>query len=293
MLRTCLAIGALTVMCCVTIAADEQAVLLKVYQDQVGDRWENTKTAADKVTVTVHVGGMSRTVSQKNVLQSVAYTCELLKKSGDQATRFTRQYTRAVRSENSKKRRLPYHTLKVLFEHKDGKYHFTTNGEKLSDDEAADFEKEFNSEDDDIPENQEFLPNYPVKPGDSWTSDPRQVLKKTRKIGPMLLDKMKSKFSGKLLRTYRKDGALFGVIQLDQVIAIKSVEIDGNVLPAAEKCAIRIAYEVNTCIDGSTKSDAAKVTTQFDLEFTLPNGSLRMVGHTAGTESEVLLPTGK
>lgn len=274
-----------------TQGADGEAVRLKVYQGKVGDRWKCEKTSNDTSTMSINLMGKKKKETKKEST-TVVYNFELLAKpkGAKKPTKFSRDYSRAERTTNGEKKDLPYKGLTVLFENRDGKYRFTTDGEELADDEAEDFKKEFDPKKGNLPSDQDFLPDHPIKPGESWVSDSEKVLKDCDNIGPFILDKKKTILRGKLLRIYRKDGALYGVIRLDQEIVIKSADFDGQELPAEEGSKITMSYDIDFCIDGSNANEVVVAKVDLKLGFEIPNGSIILTGTTAGQETTTMLP---
>ena len=85
--------------------------------------------------------------------------------------------------------------------------------------------KEFanKGKDDEIDFETLFLPKQAVKVNDTWKQDMDLIAKDFNKDEGMQIDASKSSGTGKLLKTYKKDGKQFGVMQVNLNLAVKSI----------------------------------------------------------------------
>lgn len=277
----------------VATAADEPAVRIEHYESKSGDRFRTRIVSVEKMTSTVSLMGMDN--PQKSAqTKTLDYVTEL-QVIGDSdegtLTRFSRMYTTATQKLDGGTEELPYHGMTILFEkNKDGSYRFSSEGKLLPENVAADFVAEFAGKKKGSPKNRDCLPDHPVKPGDTWTTDPEKLLKTTNTYGPIVIDKKATTMKGTLVRTYRRDGHLFGVVRLDQSVAVAALKLEDRELPSAGKSQGKLTINVDLCVDGSVCTEAYDVDADFDFAFELPNGTLMLTGTSKLTAEVTPLP---
>ena len=267
-------------------AADE-TFALKLYKSKKGDKSENEKSEDGKTNIVINVMGMKMNQDVTNGKKEV-YTEEILeKKAGDKkATKLTRTYTTAEKTEKGETTKHMYAGETVLIEKKDGKYEFSIKGKAIKEDEAPELFKSFNKKDDE-PDNEDFLPKDPVKVGESWKVAADKTEKMFKALGDekMKLDGKKSTVSGKLLKAYKKDGAQFGVLELTLTIFVTEIDLGGEFAKTKDGSKMVIKGTVDTCIDGTVEFEDGKMDVSIDITTELPNaGSFTISGTTTGID---------
>lgn len=267
--------------------AADQAYTLKLYKSKQGDKSENEKTEDGKSAIAINVMGMKMNQDVTNGKKEV-YTEEILeKKAGDKkATKLTRTYTTAEKSDKGETTKHVYAGETVLIEKKGDKYEFSIKGKALKEDEAPELFKSFNKKDGE-PENEDFLPKDPVKVGESWkvAADKTETMLKSLGDEKMKIDAKKSTVGGKLLKAYKKDGAQFGTLELTLTIFVTEIDLGGEFAKTKEGSKMVIKGTIDTCIDGTVEFEDGKMEVSVDLTAELPNnGSFSITGTTSGMD---------
>jgi hypothetical protein len=137
----------------------------------------------------------------------------------------------------------------ILAEKKGDEYTFTIDGMPATAAVAAKLAPEFGKGADKMrPE--DLLPDKPVKPGDTWKVEGAKLLASLGGEAKNTIDADKTVINGKLVKTYKKDGKLFGVAELDGdiVIAALGEKLAIKVKPGSK---MNLKMTVDACIDGS------------------------------------------
>jgi hypothetical protein len=151
-----------------------------------------------------------------------AYTETVLEKGDKKPRKFKRTYEKATRSDGSNKLTLPYEGRTIVFEMKGDKYTATAEGTPALPKELLDeLVKRASGNDSEVDD--AILPQKPVKVGDKWAIEPKQVAKALAKEGGLDIDIDKSKGDVTLTKAYTKDGAQFGVLEVSMKLAVKKV----------------------------------------------------------------------
>ena len=270
-------------------AADE-TYTIKLYKSKKGEKADHEKNEESKNNVVINV--MGQTMKQEMTgSKKEAYTEEILeRKDGDKdkkATKLTRTYTVAEKTEKGETTKAVYTGETVLIEKKGDKYEFTMKGKMLKEDEAPDLFKSFNKSDDE-PQNEDFLPKDPVKVGESWKVPADKTEKMFKALGEekMKIDAKKSTVGGKLLKAYKKDGAQFGTIELNLTLFVTGIDLGGGQFAdtkAGSKMDLKAT--IDTCIDGTVEYEDGKMDVGIDLTAELPNnGSVTISGTSKGVD---------
>ncbi len=267
-------------------AADE-TYTLKLYKYKKGDKHDIEKTEESKNNIIIDIMGMNMKQEVTSGKKEV-YTEEILeKKDGDKkATKLTRTYKTAEKTEKEETTKAVYAGETVLIEKKGDKYEFSIKGKELKEDEAPELFKSFNKKDDE-PENEDFLPAAAVKVGESWKVPADKTDKMFKSLGDdkMKLDTKKSTVSGKLLKAYKKDGAQFGVIELTITVFVTEIDLGGQFAKTKEGSKMVIKGSIDTCIDGTIDFEDGKLDVTVDLTAELPNnGSFSITGTSKGVD---------
>ena len=174
----------------------------------------------------------------------------------------------------------------VLIEKKGAKYELGMDGKPLKEEEAAELYKTFNKSEDE-PENDDFLPEKAVKVGDSWKVSAEKTEKMLKSLGEdkLKVDLKTSSAGGKLLKTYKKDGTAFGVLELTVTLFVTDIEAGGNFTKTKEGSKIVLKATIDTCIDGTVHLEEGKMEMKMTISAELANnGSLSIDGTITGIE---------
>ena len=266
-------------------AADE-SYTLKLYKSKKGDKTENEKTEDSKNDIAISVMGTNNKQEIAGGKKEI-YTEEILeKKDGDRkATKLTRTYTAAEKTEKGETTKSVYAGETVLIEKKGDKYEFSVKGKALKEDEAPELFKSFNK--DDEPQSEDFLPKDAVKVGDTWKVAADKTEKMFKALGEekMKLDAKKSTVTGKLLKVYKKDGAQFGTLEMTIEVIVTEIDLGGEFAKTKAGSKLTIKATIDTCIDGSVNFEDGKMDVKVELGAELPNGgTFAITGTSTGIE---------
>jgi hypothetical protein len=188
--------------------------------------------------------------------------------AGEELVRLKRQYDTGERRVNGVRETLPYQGKTLLIEKKDGRFQFLIEtdrgGESLEGKEDDELHEEFNKGDFRKLLNATMLPRKSVKLNETWKLDAAPMARDLMKDGKIEVDEGKSKGSGKLVKTYQKNGKQFGVIELVLEFPVSHVINDGNKSPTKEG-KITIKLQRDGCIDGGLDESHLKVTFHADV----------------------------
>jgi hypothetical protein len=103
------------------------------------------------------------------------------------------------------------------------------------------------------------LPGKAVSAGDSWKIDMTKIVTELAKQGEMELDSAKSKGEGKLVKSYKKNGALFGEMQFKMDMPIQTIGKGQKAMKFNDGAKITIDMTFNVCIDGTSEAGTLKM----------------------------------
>jgi hypothetical protein len=270
------------------VAADE-AFKLKLYQPKTGDKFEVEKIEERRNDVTVDIGGNVRNQTVTTAKKEV-YTDEILEKGADdkKPSKLKRTYSVAEKTSAGKTAKTVYDGKTVVIEKKGNKYEFNIDGKAIAEEDAPELFASFRKEDE--PNTQDLLPTEAVKAGDTWKV-PAEKAERFINAGATeektKIDVKNSSISGKLVKTYKKDGAQFGVIEMTITVAFTEVDLGGG-MGAATKAGSKsvMVATIDTCIDGTVNADKSKLALTMEITAELPNnGTLTVKSKTTGSET--------
>ena len=196
--------------------------------------------------------------------KSLIYTDEVIEnpKNARRASKLKRTYEKAMLGKNGKTSPLSVEGKTVLIEKMGEKYSFTVDGQAVEADTLKLLQDEF-----DRPAGRDvrdaMFPTKAVKPGESWKIAAADMVKAFGDSGP-ILDQDRLAASGKLLRTYKKDGKQFGVIEFKLETPVTGFGANNALKLDQGKMILKLIGE--GCIDGSAA--IGKATTTMSLAFT-------------------------
>lgn len=267
-------------------AADE-TYAIKLYKSKKGDKIEHEKTESGTTTVTLTIAGTDNKQDIKSSKKEVYVEETLERKEGaPKATKLTRTYSAAEKTEGDKTTKHVYAGQTLLIEKKGEKYTFTIKGEPLDADDAKELDRSFNPKGYD-PQTEDFLPDGPVKVGAGWTVPTAKSEKVFKSLGEeqMKLDAKKSSITGKLLKAYKKDGVQYGVLEFTFTVVITEIDVGGEFVKAKDGSKMVIKGTSDTCIDGTLEFEDSNLEVSLDITAEVPNGSLTLSSKSTGRET--------
>ena len=268
-------------------AAAEDPVAIKIAYPQAGQR---AKVTVEGKSVTKSVFTVQGTPQTKEDVKtkSLVYTDEVIEnpKNEKRATKLKRTYEKAAVGKAGDAKALPVEGKTVLIEKKGDKYTFTADGQALTGESLKLLEDEFGKRDG--PEPRELmLPKTPVKPGDTWKIDPGEIVKAFGTAGPVLA-KDEVKAGGTLMKTYKKDGRQFGVIELAFEAPVTGLGEKSPLAVKEGKMTLKITGD--GCIDGTAPTGTSTGKLVFAVTGTAMGVDLKMIVEETESRTTELLP---
>jgi len=231
------------------VIAQDGPITIKLRKAGPGDTVKETKTESGKTKVVISIMGKDET-KDEDTLTKLAFTDEVIEKAAGAAkpTKVKRTYDKAEMTKSGAKVDLGLDGKIVLIEKKDDAYTYTVDGKDVSGEAADMLKKEFatkksSSEDD-------FLPNKPVKVGDTWIVDVAKIAPELAE-GGMVIDEKASKATGKLVKIYDKAGAKFGVLEIEMDLVVSKLKA-AQEIPLKEGSKLMIKITMDGCVDGTS-----------------------------------------
>jgi hypothetical protein len=242
----------------------QEAVTIKVKTSKDGDSVlvARTSTVTTKANVT---DGNGNVIADTKTIEGgkADYLETVIRREGTKSpTKLERSYTKAERLNDDGAVDLELAGKTVVIEKKEGKFAFAFKGGDEVMGPALDaLTKEFNKKADrDVELDRLVLPKNAVKPGESWKIDMEPLVKDfARGLGGVTdVDIAKSTGTGKLIKTYKKDGMLFGVMEIKLVMPINSLGNGPGKLVFTAGAKVDFLVNQDVCIDGATDAGTAK-----------------------------------
>ena len=270
----------------VVLAGGQEAVTLKITKPKAGDRIRVTKTEKMKSSVTFGAGGKSFS-KDDDVTKTIVYVDEVVTAGEPRPAKLKRTYEKYDVTGGNKNEPTPPLNTAITIEKTGGKYTFTTDGKPVEGPFASKLSAEFDKGSSGGPKPGDILPDKPVKPGDTWKIDGAK-LASFAGDGKTAIDPDKSSISGKLLKTYQKDGKQFGVIELTGEIVIKEL---GEKSPVKIKPGSKMGVKatIDACVDGTDPSLKMDGVMTVRLEGEGGGATLSISGDGTMTETQELL----
>lgn len=273
--------------------ADDEAYTLKRYKPKEGDVFKKTIKFTADINVTATIGGETATTPAKEGLHLVE-TVEVLATSADdkQPTKLKRTFEKSERTTAGKAAPNALEGKTVVTAFTDGKATHTVDDKPagpelealLNGDYAGDM---FTS----TASNLDLLPGKPVKVGDTWVVDLKKMQEASgAKQTP--IDLKKSSCTGKLVKAAKKDGALWGTVELDlRFVTPPTAAADKNA-PEIGEVEMTAKLVIQTCLDGTQPGETVEATMGMNNTSTLPTGG-KMVWAVTGTGTTTTEPAKK
>ncbi|MEO2088194.1 MAG: hypothetical protein ABGY75_01680 [Gemmataceae bacterium] len=281
----------LSTICIVMVAplaaADDTTYTIKLYQSKAGDVSNETRKMSGDTTFSFTPTGQPEQKQTTKEGEHYQYTETILEKpaGAERATKLTRTYETAEKTERGEMRKLAYQGKTLLIEKGKDKYTFTIDGKPLAAEDAKELDKKFNTPDADRgPANQELMPTKPVKVGDTWAVDTAKAIR-SMKADKLYPDEKKFTITGKLLKAYKKNAAQFGTIEIDTNMPLSEGDFGGNKVAFKAGSVMRFKMTIDCCIDGSTPGVSSTADVSMTMLADLPNGALEIRGKNDGIDT--------
>jgi len=170
--------------------------------------------------------------------------------------RYQQSFSKAVTGNGRRSQTRGYQGETIAYQLTEGKYDLKL-GDKadVTQSERATLLSRANS-DVEAPMDEMFQPGKPVKVGETWEVDPKLLARGFGGQGKM--DMERTKGQAQLLKTYKKGDQLFGVIEIDLVLAYSAMDQLKFNPPAF----FRINGALDTAIDGSSGEGTLTLSTK-------------------------------
>lgn len=262
------------------LAQDKDAVTIKIASPQAGQR---VKVTIDEKTNTKTVFTVAGKEQAKDEVKtkSLIYIDDVIEnpKNERKANKLKRTFEKALLSKDGTEKTLPVEGKTVLIEKNDGKYSFKLDGPELDGESLKLLEDEFNKPDQKDSRDVMF-PKKAVKPGETWKIDSDEILKAIGTGGPTF-DKNKVAASGTLVKTYKKDGRQYGVIDFVFEAPITGFGENSPLTVKEGKMIMKLSGD--GCTDGSTPTGTS--TQKLTLDAVVNTQGIDLKVHVDGTES--------
>jgi hypothetical protein len=229
------------------------AITIKIRDEQKGDKIAVTKSKNTTIEIKAKTpkGPVAKT-QKTSEREEFTETVLDMPPGGDRATKATRDYKVAEKREDGAAKSRSYANKTVLIEKKGSKYSFTVNGTPLAGEEAKKFQDEY--EKTDKLKNEDVLPKKAVQVNEKWSLD-HVILKKVGTAMDLPISAEKSSGSGRLTKTYTKNGQQWGTIEIKI-----EVVLDGTKEGLTLSGTLTMTQTVDTAIDGSSLDGSMKTT---------------------------------
>jgi len=270
-------------------ATGQEAVTIKVGKPAAGDRIKTTKNEKMNSKLNLSIGGKA---DAKDSVESkaIVYTDEIITvtEGAGKPVKLKRTYEKYEVSKGGQALEAPPLNKAILIEKKDGKYTFTADDKPLDGPFATKLSAEFDRSTG-TPGVDQLLPGKPVKAGDTWKIDVSKLPGLGGNDSGLVVDAEASDLTGKLVKTEKKSGKQYGVLEFTGNIAIKSLgEKSPLKLKPGAKMGLKMTAEA--CIDGTDPS--SKMTGLLSIKMEGDGGGISLSIVADGTigETNELLP---
>lgn len=266
----------LAVMLGVVAPADDSPIEIKFKPAKAGDKTKESVDDRSTTTIVITAGGEENT-QKVETTEKFEFTEEVIDAPADPKdkkgfSKVKRAYTEAEIKGDEEGGDLGLAGKTVVITGKEGKYEYRLDdGSDVSEAAKKHFDEEFRDtgvSDDDI------LPDKPVKPGDTWTIDVKKMLA-TLPEG-MTADAAGSSASGKLVKTYKKDGKTYGVLEVTLELTITKFKQDDDEESVGLKSGSKLTIDMtfDGCLDGTSHDMTSKQHTKGELRPDVPEVEL-------------------
>lgn len=258
------AFGVVVLLAAVAVAqvAAQDAVAIKFADPKAGERVQVTEDETAVVTTTVK--GMSQDKVDKS-MKSVVYVEECVtppEAAGKKSLKATRTYSKIEGSKDGQPLDAGLVGKTIRIEKAGGKYTFTVDGKPVAGAIAAELEQAYNKPDGTSAK--DFFPETPLKAGDTWKVDSKKLLAGLAD-DKFTFDAAKAAMTGKLVKTYQKDGAGYGVFEVKASLPITGLG-PKNPLTVKPGSQMTLTLTGDGCIDGTVPGGETATKMQLRIE---------------------------
>lgn len=253
-------IGAAVMLAGLTVTAvlaQDAPITIKLKKAGAGETTKETKTETGKTKVVVSIMGMDQP-KLEDTTASYAFTDEIIERAGPKGskpTKLKRTYEKAELTKDGAKEDLGLDGKTVMIEKKSDGYVFLVNGKPLTGTAAEILKKEFGAKKETSEE--DFLPEKPVKVGDSWKVNVEKAAAELAE-GGMVIDPDKSKGTGKLTKVYQKNGKTYGILEVEMDLIVSKIK-GPQEIPLKDGSKLNIKITIDGCIDGTEATGGGKM----------------------------------
>lgn len=268
-------------------AAAQDAVDIKISFPKPGERARITVEEKTVSKMTINAAGMEQKKDEVKS-KSLVYIDDVIEnpKNTRRATKLRRTYDKAVIGNGGNLTRLPIEGKTVLIEKKGDAYSFTVDGKELTGDSLKLLADEFKKSDEQD-SRRAILPQGPVKPGGKWKPDTKEIIKAFGADGPTF-DKDRITASGTLIRTYKKDGKQFGV--MDIVVEGPLANLgESNPIKLSEGKLV-LSFQGEGCIDGTSATGRSSAKMLLEIAGSVNNVDIKATVNTTEQRTTEVLP---
>jgi hypothetical protein len=256
--------------------ADDAPITLKFKPAKAGDKTKETVDERGLMSIVITAGGEEMT-HKVETTEKFEFTEEVIDAPADPKdkkgySKIKRAYTEAEIKGDELEGELGLAGNTVVITGKEGKYEYKLDdGGDVSEAAKKYFDEEFR---DTGISDEDMLPDNPVKPGDTWTIDTNKVL--SLLPDGMTGDAAGSSASGKLVKTYMKDGKTYGLIEVTMELVVTKFKQDDDEEAVALKGGSKLVIEmtIDGCVDGTTHEGTVKQTVKGELRPDVPEVEL-------------------
>jgi hypothetical protein len=269
-------------------ARGQEAYSIRLKEAAQGDRRLCDVTSSTQITTRLvnPSGEVLQDKTLKSAQQSVFRETVLEKAAGQKLpARLRREYDKAVVWVEGKPQVLPHQGKAVLIENKKGRCSFRLEGGTAMTGLAASLlSREMKKGD----LRALLLPPGAVQPGAAWKIDMKPLTRVWEQAIGMQLDAARAAGTGRLVRVYRKDSRLYGVMAFHLEAPITTVGAGSLAAEAGSKLVTDVSLDC--CIDGSASSGTLQASFQVSAAARAPGpegAPARLVVSTRGALREV------
>ena len=228
----------------------QEKYTIKLKEVAAGDTWriEVKETGDSKTTNTI---GKEKPKTEENKSSKhLLFTETIIEKPADAKapTKAKRVYEAAVIKGDggvlgAKDRVPPYHGKTLLIEKKDKGYEFRIEGGEVLDKDIFELQSEFQGDGPNKPK-AAFVPPGPVAVNETWKFDPKLIFGDPGKDPNTQV--LNTEGTSKLVKVYKKDGRLYGVVET-------VVGLEMKMTPPNTTVTMKVTAKLNFdgCIDGT------------------------------------------
>jgi hypothetical protein len=279
--------AAYVVVCACAAIGEEPVTLKRAESWKAGDKVRYTETEKSKHASDFTVLGKT-TKQTGEGSRLIVYVEEIQKvgKDGARPLKVTRTYEKFECGEDGKEEVGPPLNAPIVIEKKGDKYTFDAGGKKIDEEFAKKLDNEFNTPDDGKAVDG-FVPDKPVRPGDTWKLPEKGLFGPFGAGGEgMKLDLKKLTATGKFVKVVTRAGRRFA--EVEYVLAAPILQLGpGNDL-AVQEGSFAANFTVEMSLDGRG-GGGTTTTNKMNVKLTGKGSTVTISHESKNTTTEELL----